>query len=148
MKISTKGIYAIEAMLDLAMHSKSGVESLKSIAERREISDKYLEQIIGALRKAELVTSIRGAGGGYQLAKPAKEITVLEILESVESNLIPMECIENKEVCSVNSEMCALRGFWKKLWDEVQGIAINVTLKDLMDENENYIKSEAIEYFI
>lgn len=148
MKISTKGIYAIEAMLDLAMYSKSGVESLKSIAERREISDKYLEQIIGALRKSELVTSIRGAGGGYQLAKPAEQITVLEILQSVESNLIPMECIENKEVCSINSETCALRKFWKRIWDEIQGIAINVTLKDLMDENENYIKSGAIEYFI
>lgn len=148
MKISTKGIYAIEAMLDLGMNSKSEVESLKNIAERRKISDKYLEQIIGVLRKAGLVISIRGAGGGYQLAKPADEITVLEILQSVESNLIPMDCIEDESECDNNSKTCAMRVFWKKVWDEFLGVTNNVTLKDLIEETEKYIKNEAIEYYI
>lgn len=148
MKISTKGIYGIEAMLDLAIYSKGGVESLKNIAERRNISEKYLEQIIGALRKSGLVISIRGAGGGYQLAKAPGEITVLEILQSVETTLIPMECLEESTECGNNAPKCAVRLFWKRVWEEIEGVAENATLKDLMVESEKYINSGTIEYFI
>ncbi|ROR28589.1 BadM/Rrf2 family transcriptional regulator [Mobilisporobacter senegalensis] len=148
MKISTKGIYAIEAMLDLAMYSKNGVESLKNIAERRAMSDKYLEQIIGALRKSDLVSSVRGAGGGYQLARAPEEITVLEILQSVENNLLPMECLVDEAECENNINKCAMRSFWKRIWDEIHQITDKITLKDLMDESEKYIKNGSIEYFI
>ena len=147
MKISTKGIYGIEAMLDLAIYSKGGVESLKNIAERRGISEKYLEQIIGALRKSDLVTSIRGAGGGYQMAKSPGEITVLEILQSVEKNLLPVECLEDKGECGNDAGKCAVRLFWRRIWEEIEGVGREVTLEDLMTEREKYI-NDTIEYYI
>lgn len=148
MKISTKGIYAIEAMVDLALHSKDGVESLKNIAERRSISDKYLEQIIGALRKEGLVVSIRGAGGGYRLSKPSNEINILEILQAVESNLVPMECLYQKTDCGINSDTCATKQFWGNLWNEMSTVINQVTLKDLVQESEKFQQEEAIEYYI
>ena len=74
MKISTKGIYAIEAMTDLAIHSGENMESIKNIATRRQLSEKYLEQIVAALRKRKLILSTRGVNGGYKLAKNAESI--------------------------------------------------------------------------
>ena len=93
MRISTKGIYAIEAMTDLALHTDNGVESIRNIASRRGLSEKYLEQIVGALRRGKLIISIRGAGGGYKLAKPAEYIHIYEILEAVENNMVFLDCL-------------------------------------------------------
>lgn len=148
MKISTKGIYALEAMLDLAIHSQDGVESLKNVAERRALSDKYLEQIIGALRKADLVLSIRGAGGGYRLGRPAAEITVKAILEAVENNMIPMECLYRNDTCANKGAKCASKQFWNRLWNEIDKVMLDVTLQDLINENEKYVREEAVEYYI
>lgn len=148
MKISTRGIYAIEAMIDLAKHSNKGVESLKNIAERRQLSEKYLEQIIRALRKKELVISIRGAGGGYQLSRQPREITVLQILEAVEKTLIPMECLVDNSDCGIKAKTCAARVFWNQLWSVIKDVIGHVNLQDLMDESDKFAREESIEYYI
>lgn len=149
MKISTKGIYAIESMVDLALHSADGVESMKNIAERRELSEKYLEQIVGALRKAGLITSTRGAGGGYLLARKPEEIKVIDILQAVESSLIPIECLYKKTDCGINCDTCATRGFWNGLWKEIEDVAESVSLLDLMEKSKkNKVQEDFIEYYI
>ena len=84
MKLSTKGRYGLRALIDLALYSENETVSIASISARQNISESYLEQLIAKLRKAGLVTSVRGAGGGYKLAKPASEISVGDILRAVD----------------------------------------------------------------
>ena len=97
MKLSTKGRYGLRALIDLAVYCENETVSIASIAARQNISESYLEQLIAKLRKAGLVTSVRGAGGGYKLAKPAEEISVGDILRALEGNLDPVECPGLKE---------------------------------------------------
>lgn len=94
MKISTKGRYALRLMLDLAMNGKENFVPIRSVSERQEISEKYLEQIITALSRAKLVKSARGAQGGYKLVKAPEEYTTGEILRAVEGSLAPVACLE------------------------------------------------------
>lgn len=148
MKVSTKGIYAIEAMVDLAINSKDKVESIKNIAERRNLSEKYLEQIIGALRKAGLIISTRGAGGGYQLATSEDKITVLQILEAVENNLMPIECLYKETDCGIECDKCATRVFWNSLWERIESIASSVTLAMLIKKSEEISDHNELEYYI
>ena len=98
MKISTKGRYALRLMLDLAMNGENNVVRIKDIAERQQISDKYLEQIISVLNKAGYVRSTRGPQGGYSLRKAPEEYTVGDILRLTEGSLAPVECLANAEM--------------------------------------------------
>lgn len=148
MKISTKGIYALEAMIDLGLYSKENVESIKNIAVRRKISEKYLEQIISALKKAGLIKSTRGAGGGYQIAKELDEITVYEILEAVEKNLIPMECLYKETDCAIECDKCGTRGFWNCLWGSIESVVKEVSLDMLITQTKMYSGCSDIEYYI
>ena len=92
MKLSTKGRYGLRALIDLALYSENETVSIASISARQNISESYLEQLIAKLRKAGLVTSVRGAGGGYKLAKPASEISVGDILRALEGSLDAVKC--------------------------------------------------------
>ena len=92
MKLSTKGRYGLRALIDLALYSEKEAASIASISARQQISESYLEQLIAKLRKAGLVKSVRGAGGGYMLAKPASEISVGDILRALEGNLDAVNC--------------------------------------------------------
>ena len=92
MKLSTKGRYGLRALIDLALYSENEAASIASISARQQISESYLEQLIAKLRKAGLVKSVRGAGGGYMLAKPASEISVGDILRALEGNLDAVNC--------------------------------------------------------
>lgn len=148
MNISTKGIYAIEAMVDLARHSTHEVESLKNIAERRQLSEKYLEQIIRALRKNNLVVSIRGAGGGYQLSRDPKDIMVIHILQAVEKRLMPLECLEGDTDCGIDMNSCVSRVFWERLWLVIDDVVSRISLQDLLDESDRFDREESIEYYI
>mgnify|MGYP003302842680 CR=1 FL=1 len=98
MKISTKGRYGLRIMIDIAVYGKGECVSLKDIAEREHLSEKYLEQIINLLGKENLVQSVRGAKGGYHLTKPAEEITVKEILLATEGSLAPVACAADNEL--------------------------------------------------
>ena len=132
MKISTKGTYAVQVMLDLAMHNTGENINVKKIAERQDISEKYLEQIIAVLNKAGFVKSIRGAQGGYRLTKSPSEYTVGDILRVTEGSLEP--------VSPADSSL----SIWKKLSEAINETADSVTLQDLADEETARISGDYV----
>ena len=137
MKISTKGRYALRLMLDLAMNDTGSPVSLKDVAKRQGISDKYLEQIISVLNRAGYVKSVRGAQGGYMLRKEPEDYTVGMILRLTEGSLAPVSCIEEDEV------NCERQESWKKINDAISEVVDHTTLQDLVDwqreKNGDYV---------
>ena len=138
MKISTKGRYALRLMLDLALHEQSGYVPIKVIAERQDISDKYLEQIISILARAGFVKSVRGAGGGYKLAKSPEEYTVGMILRLTEGSLAPVACLEGEENTCPRQDSCATLTVWKKLYGAINGVVDGITgIAEIIDNIRN-----------
>ena len=136
MKISTKGRYALRLMLDMAMHNNGDLVRIKDVAERQNISDKYLEQIVSALNKAGYVKSVRGPQGGYRLTKNPDQYTVGMILRITEGSLAPVACLEDdKNECERHTD-CATLILWKKLDDAIKGVVDKVTIEDLMKWQE------------
>ena len=136
MKVSTKGRYALKLMLDLATYNAGGPVSLKDVARRQEISDKYLEQIIAVLNKAGYVRSIRGAQGGYVLKKEPSEYTVGMILRLTEGDLAPVSCVGNeKDECERKSGCVTVR-IWQQINDAVNNVVDNITLEDMLQWQE------------
>lgn len=133
MKLSTRGRYGIHAMYELAANYGGSPVSIKSVAEKQNIPEAYLEQLIAILRKDELVVSIRGAQGGYRLARSPEEITVGDVLRSLEGGLKLIDCLEEEETCG-KSCACPSRIVWKKLSDGLNAIVDSITLKDMIDE--------------
>lgn len=134
MKISTKGRYALRLMLDLAMYNTGECITIKTIAARQEISDKYLEQIITMLSKAGFVKSTRGAQGGYRLSKDPKEYTVGMILRTIEGSLAPVACLDDDPIECTRSNTCATLEVWKQLNDAINQVVDNITLADLVEK--------------
>lgn len=133
MKISTKGRYALRLMLDIAEHSEGNTPvSIKDIAKRQEISDKYLEQIISVLNKAGYVRSTRGPQGGYLLKKKPEEYTVGMILRLTEGSLAPVACVEDDAEPCERMTGCATVRVWQKINDAVKDVVDNITLADLV----------------
>lgn len=143
MKISTKGRYALRMMLDLASSANGQPVSLKDIAKRQQISDKYLEQIIAVLNKAGFVRSIRGAQGGYMLRKDPGEYTVGMILRLTEGSLAPVACIDDEDVVCEKKDSCVTSIVYKRINDAINGVVDGITLQDLLEwqneKNGNYI---------
>lgn len=135
MKISTRARYGLKAMIDIALNEDKGTVSLNAIALRNGISENYLEQLIAALKKAGYVKSVRGAGGGYKLNKPAEEITVCELLEVLEGPLSLVECGEEGSCGSGDCKGCTAKGVWEKLSSSLKEAAGGITLKDLAAES-------------
>ena len=133
MKISTKGRYALRMMIDLAQNKEGKPVSVKEIAGRQNISEKYLEQIIAVLNKAGYVKSVRGPQGGYMLLKEPKEYTVGMILRLTEGNLAPVECLECEENLCARKENCATLKVWEKLDKSIKSVVDNITLEDLLE---------------
>ncbi|MCI8477462.1 MAG: Rrf2 family transcriptional regulator [Oscillospiraceae bacterium] len=132
MRISTKGRYALRMMLDLALHSDGNAIPLRDVAQRQEISDKYLEQIVTQLARAGLVRSVRGAGGGYLLTRSASGYTVGEILRVLEGNLAPVSCADGSTCCS-RAERCVTLEVWQKIQEAVSSVVDHMTLADLVE---------------
>ena len=135
MKISTKGRYALRLMLDLALNSKGDYITIKSIAARQEISEKYLEQIISLLHRAGYVKSTRGAQGGYKLAKEPMEYTVGDIIRLTEGSLAPVDCIDSMDC--IRSKECVTKDIWQDLHEAISKVVDNITLENLMDKQRN-----------
>ena len=133
MKISTKGRYALRVMADIALYSEDKNVSIMELSSRNSISDKYLEQIISLLVKNELLLSFRGAQGGYRLARPAKEITIGEIIKSTEGNFETVSCINGDEKCD-RAEMCLTANVWAKLDKIVNEFFNSTTLDDVVNK--------------
>ena len=149
MKLSTKGRYGLKAMLDLAIHNSEGQISLKSIAERQDISENYLEQLFAILRKSGLVKSTRGSQGGYVLAQSPEKISVGCILRALEGSLAPVDCVmENDPQQCSRSEECVTRFIWAKIRDSVNQVVDSISLEDLINEYNKTNKKEDFMYFI
>lgn len=133
MKISTKGRYALRLMLDVALHSHGAAVPLRDVAQRQEISDKYLEQIVTQLSRAGLVRSVRGAGGGYLLTREPEEYTVGEILRVLEGNLAPVSCVDQDDTCRCNrADRCVTVEVWRDIQAAVSSVVDRLTLADLV----------------
>ena len=131
MKISTKGRYALRVMLDLAINNDGNFTSLKDIANRQEISNKYLEQIIAMLNKAGYLETARGNNGGYKLAKKPSEYIIGDILRATEGDLTPIYCLTEEGECK-RKENCKTYSFWKGLDKTINEYVDSKTLEDLM----------------
>lgn len=134
MKISTKGRYAIRLMLDIAVHGNDKNVSIRDVAERQNISVKYLEQIVSMLVRVGYLRSIRGAQGGYRLAKKPSEYTLGNILRITEGSLSPVSCLEDEINQCPRAEQCPTIKFWQGLYDVVNQYVDSVTLEDLVNE--------------
>jgi len=127
MKLSTKGRYGTRAMHNLALHYGQGPILLKDIARRQEISERYLEHVVIPLRAAGLVTSARGAHGGFALAKPPSEIRLSYIIQVVEGSIAPVDCVDDPRLCS-RADFCVARDVWAELEKAMSGVLESTTL--------------------
>lgn len=133
MKISTKGRYALRMLLDLAEHREDGYIALKDIAERQEISKKYLEQIVQIFSHSDLLRANRGNQGGYMLIKAPNQYTVGAILRLTEGNLSPVACVgKDPEECSRSAE-CPTLPVWQGLYKVISEYLDGITLQDILD---------------
>lgn len=132
MNVTSKGRYALRVMIDLAQHEADGFISLKTIADRQGYSMKYLEAIVGNLKKAELVASTRGKDGGYSLNRAPRDYTVGEILRSIEDNLAPVACIKAGAIDCEHAAACMTVPMWKELDDITNAYLDGITLEDLL----------------
>lgn len=134
MKLSTKGRYGVKAMFELALHYGNEPLSIKAIAEKQTISEYYLEQLFGALRKAGLIKSSRGAMGGYVLARDPAEISVADILNVLEGPIEISECLTDDVMNCSNVNYCATRLLWAKISSSVNDVINSVTLLDMVND--------------
>ena len=140
MKLSTTGRYGLRALIDLAVHSQDGAVSIQSIAKRQSISDNYLEQLMAKLKKAGLVTSSRGACGGYRLAVPASEISVGDVLRALEGDLNAVTCAGNDpEPSCEGADICVTRFVWKKINDSIAHTVDTMMLEELVEESKKLV---------
>ena len=137
MKLSTKGRYGLRALIDLARYSELEPVSISCIAERQNLSERYLEQLMSLLKKAGLVQSIRGAGGGYVLAKDAGEISVGDVLRALEGSLEPVECAGygSGEECAASGE-CVTKYVWKRINESIRRTVDEIKLDTLVEESK------------
>jgi len=140
MKISTKGRYALRVMLDLAQNDTGEYIKVKEIANRQGISEKYLEQIIAVLNKAGYVKSVRGAQGGYRIAKEPRDYTVGMILRLTEGSLAPVACLEDDE-CG-RCDTCETMEVWRDVYKAVNAVVDNVTLADLLEKRRKRLEQQ------
>ena len=136
MKITTKGRYGLRALIDLAQYSEIEPVSINSIATRQGISERYLEQLMTLLKKAGLIKSIRGAGGGYVLAKPVEEISVGDVLRALEGSLEPVECAAFSQGDSCEAAGgCVTKYVWKRINESINRTVDEISLKQLVEES-------------
>ncbi|MEE8836133.1 MAG: Rrf2 family transcriptional regulator [Eubacteriales bacterium] len=135
MKLSTRGRYGLRALIDIAAHQDEGAVSVQSIARRQAISEGYLEQLIRLMKKGGLVVSVRGAGGGYRIARPAEEISVGDILRCLEGSLEAVECpaLDGSD-CSAADE-CVTKFVWDRINRAIAEAVDSVMLSELVEES-------------
>ena len=134
MRLTTKGRYAVTAMLDLALHGDSGPVSLADISGRQDISLSYLEQLFAKLRRCELVTSVRGPGGGYRLSRGGDQIFVAQIIDAVNEAVDATGCGGASD-CQ-QGEVCLTHHLWENLSDQIHGFLSKISLATMVDQRE------------
>ena len=137
MKLSTKGRYGLRALIDLAVHSQGGTPvSIMSISARQDLSERYLEQLMAMLKKAGIVRSIRGAGGGYVLARDAGDISVGDVLRALEGKLDPVDCagLDPGGECRA-ADSCVTKYVWKRINESINRTVDEIRLDQLVAES-------------
>ncbi len=134
-KLSTKGRYGLRALIDLAQYGEKEAVSIQSISARQQISDSYLEQLVRKLKKAGLVTSLRGAQGGYRLAKPAEEVSVGDVLRALEGSIEAVSCQEGENPSCVGKDLCVARYVWQKVNKSIQETVDSIMISQLVEES-------------
>jgi Rrf2 family protein len=147
MKLSTRGRYGTRALLDLALHQGEGPVLLKNIAEREQISVRYLEHLITPLIAGGIVWTTRGARGGVSLAKPPEEIKLSEVIQLLEGSVAPVECLNSPGICS-RSKLCVTRDIWGQLKQAMDGVLESTTLQDLVERQKRKERPEGVMYYI
>ena len=147
MKLSTKGRYGARLMLDLALHFGKRPVLLKDVAERQEISEKYLGHLIPPLKAAGLINSSRGAHGGYILARSPEDITLGEIIQAVEGSLSLVECVATPGVCH-RVGFCVTRDIWNQMGEKMAEVLESITLQDMAQRQQQKQKSQSLMYSI
>ena len=137
MMISTRGRYALRVMLDLAAHDADGYIPLKEIAHRQDISEKYLEIVLKVLVRNNLLTGLRGKGGGYRLSRAPEQYTAGSIIRLTEGSLAPVACLEPHALACPRAAHCRTLPMWKKFDQVVNDFFDSYTLADLMEHSEN-----------
>lgn len=138
MKISTKGRYALRMLIDLAEHQNEGFIALKDIAERQNISKKYLEQIVPILNKSNMLLTNRGFQGGYKLARKPEQYKLGDILRYTEGDLAPVACLAQSANQCGRCEDCPTLPIWKGLYDVINNYLDGITLQDILDKQQNF----------
>ncbi len=143
MRLSTKGRYGLRALIDLAAHDSEETVSITSIAARQNISEAYLEQLMRSLRKAGLIESVRGAGGGYRLAKSAGSISVGDALRALEGDLKAVACsaFYGDDGCA-GADACVTKYVWKRINDAIDQTVDSIMLDELVSESREMVKQQ------
>ena len=134
MRLTTKGRFAVTAMMDLALRGEDGPVALAGVAERQSISLSYLEQLFAKLRKEGLVEGVRGPGGGYRLGRPSSQISIAEIINAVDENIDVTRCLGNKD-CH-GGEKCLTHQLWEDLSSRLYEFLDNLTLANFINRPE------------
>ena len=132
MKISTKGRYGLRILVDLATHDAEKPRLIRDIAESQGISEKYISRLVIDLRRAKLIRSVRGVNGGFHLAKLPEQITLLEVLETMEGPISVVDCVRSPEKCK-RQTLCPARSIWAKLNDGIRELTAKITLDDILN---------------
>lgn len=140
MRLSTKAQYAVRALVSLTLNGDGKPVSIKSISSWEDISSTYLEQLFVKLRRGEIVRSVRGPGGGYLLARPAEEIRVDQIIDTVEETLVPVSCMDDDGTCGCSSQ-CVTHIIWQGLGDQIRTFLASKTLAELAREGHKRLKT-------
>jgi len=147
MKLSTRGQYGTRALLDLALHATDRPVLLKDIAQRQEISLRYLEHLMASLIAGGMVRSTRGPKGGVSLARPSEEIKLSEVIRLLEGSFDLVACINNPEICD-RFEFCVTRDVWAELGNAMNNILESTTLQDLIERQKRKEPTGAAMYYI
>ncbi len=135
MKLTTKGRYAVTAMLDLSLHSNGDPVSLAEMSERQDISLSYLEQLFSKLRKSNLVESMRGPGGGYRLGRAPKDVTISDIIAAVDENVDVTRCGGSKN-CDHGNKRCLTHDLWMDLSKQINDFLSDISLQDMKERGD------------
>lgn len=141
MRLSTKAQYAVRAMVRLNLEHKDAPISIREISRHENISLTYLEQLFAKLRRGQLVTSVRGPGGGYVLARPAAEILVDQIIDSVDETLVPVSCMDESGNCNC-ADQCVTHTVWQELGERIRSFLSSVSVEDLTRDARNNIERQ------
>lgn len=143
LRLSTKGQYGVRAMFEIARGYETGPITIKEISERQDVSVAYLEQILNTLRRAGLIASIKGPGGGYVLGRRPSEISISAILRELEGPLAITSCLDPKEGCS-RVDICVTHLLWRALGEKIDGFLSTITLDDLLKEGQVLLEGQAL----